>query len=101
MALLRRVVDRVVTMHASDRYPAEGRFDDVRREEGSVGYARRLCDGELGKGMIDYDAVFSTLAGAGFDGWIRIEDGVEGFDQLQRSAAFLRRKMAQHLAADR
>lgn len=101
LALLRRVVDRVVTMHASDRYLAEGTIEDLRREEDSVGYAKRLRHGEIGKGMIDYDAMFSTLAGAGFDGWISIEDGVEGFDQLQRSAAFLRRKIAQHFPAGR
>jgi len=29
----------------------------------------------------------------GFDGWISIEDGVEGMDQMRRSAAFLREKM--------
>ena len=52
--------------------------------------------GEIGKGMNDYDAIFSTLKGEGFDSWISIEDGVEGFDQLKGSVAFLRRKMAQH-----
>lgn len=101
LGLLRRVVDRVVTMHASDRCITEGTIDDLRREEDSVGYAKRLRHGEIGKGMIDYDAVFSTLASAGFDGWISIEDGVEGFDQLQRSAAFLRRKIAQHFPGGR
>ena len=28
-----------------------------------------------------------------FDGWISIEDGVEGMDQLKRSVTFLRNKM--------
>ena len=46
--------------------------------------------------MNDYDAIFGTLAGVGFDGWISIEDGVDGIEQLERSAQFLRRKMAQY-----
>jgi sugar phosphate isomerase/epimerase len=95
--LLRRVAPRVVTMHASDRYLAEGTLEDLRREEGGVvGYAKRLRHGEIGKGMNDYDAIFGILRDHGFDGWISIEDGVDGFDQLARSAAFLRRKMAEY-----
>jgi sugar phosphate isomerase/epimerase len=93
LELLRRVRRRVVTMHASDRYLAVGTLEDLRREEDSVGYAKRLRHGEIGKGLNDYDAIFAELRAAGFDGWISIEDGVEGLDQLRRSAAFLRGKM--------
>ncbi|KAA5546161.1 TIM barrel protein [Roseiconus nitratireducens] len=97
LELLRRVSDRVVTMHASDRYLLEGTLEDLRREEGgSVGYAKRLSHGEIGKGLNDYDAIFSELHSKGFDGWISIEDGVEGIDQLRRSVLFLRRKIAEH-----
>ena len=96
LELLRRVKHRVVTMHASDRYLAEGTIEDLRREEDSVGYAKRLRHGEIGKGMNDYDAIFRELKSAGFNGWICIEDGVDGFDQLTRSAAFLRTKMRQY-----
>jgi len=98
--LLRRVAPRVVTMHASDRYLAEGTLEDLRREEGGVvGYAKRLRHGEIGKGLNDYDAIFNLLRNAGFNGWISIEDGVDGIDQLRRSAAFLRRKLAQYWPA--
>jgi sugar phosphate isomerase/epimerase len=100
LELLRRVKQRVVTMHASDRYLAVGTLEDLRREEGgSVGYAQRLRHGEIGKGMNDYDAIFSELASVGFDGWISIEDGVDGMDQLRESVAFLRGKMAEHWRA--
>ncbi|MBX3437225.1 MAG: TIM barrel protein [Planctomycetaceae bacterium] len=99
LELLDRVKHRVVTMHASDRYLKEGTIEDLRKEEDSMGYAKRLSHGEIGKGMNDYDAIFSTLAGVGFDSWISIEDGVDGFDQLERSVAFLRRKMAEHWPA--
>ncbi len=96
LELLERVKHRVVTMHASDRYLAEGTIEDLRKEEDSVGYASRLRHGEIGQGMNDYDAIFGKLAGVGFDGWISIEDGVDGIEQLQRSAKFLRRKMAEY-----
>lgn len=96
LALLERVKHRVVTMHASDRYLAEGTIEDLRKEEDSVGYAKRLRHGEIGQGMNDYDAIFGTLAGVGFNGWISIEDGVDGIDQLDRSAKFLRRKIAEY-----
>jgi sugar phosphate isomerase/epimerase len=96
LELLRRVKRRVVTMHASDRYLAEGTLEDLRREENSLGYASRLKHGTIGRGMIDYDSVFKELAAVGFDGWISIEDGVEGMEQLHESVAFLRRKIAEH-----
>jgi sugar phosphate isomerase/epimerase len=100
LELLRRVASRVVTMHASDRSLVKGTLDDLRREEGGVeGYARRLKHGEIGKGLNDYDAIFSILAGCGFRGWISIEDGVDGIDELRRSVAFLKRKIAEHWPA--
>ncbi|WP_339749152.1 sugar phosphate isomerase/epimerase family protein [uncultured Rubinisphaera sp.] len=97
LELLKRVSDRVVTMHASDRYLISGTIDDLRNEEeGSVGYAKRLSHGEIGKGLNDYDAIFSELKSKGFDSWISIEDGVDGIEQLRRSADFLRKKIAEH-----
>ena len=97
LELLYRVSHRVVTMHASDRYLKEGTIEDLRKEEdGALGYARRLSHGEIGKGLNDYDAIFSELARVGFDGWISIEDGVEGMGQLERSVAFVRRKINEH-----
>lgn len=95
MELLKRISHRVVTMHASDRYLKEGTIDDLRREEGgSAGYAKRLSHGEIGKGLNDYDAIFTELRHAGFNGWISIEDGVDGMEQLSRSVDFLRKKIA-------
>jgi sugar phosphate isomerase/epimerase len=104
LELLRKVKHRVVTMHASDRYLAEGTIEDLRKEEDSVGYAKRLRHGEIGKGMNDYDAIFTELKSAGFGlpssrkspSWISIEDGVDGVDQLRRSVEFLRQKINQH-----
>jgi sugar phosphate isomerase/epimerase len=95
--LLKRVSARVVTMHASDRYLTEGTIEDLRKEESGVaGYAKRLSHGEIGKGLNDYDAIFTELKKAGFDGWISIEDGVDGFAQLERSVFFLRSKIKKY-----
>lgn len=97
LALLYKVSYRVVTMHASDRYLAEGTIEDLRNEEnGAVGYAKRLRHGEIGKGLNDYDAIFKELKRVDFDGWISIEDGVDGMDQLERSLTFLRKKIKEY-----
>lgn len=100
LELLKRVSHRVVTMHASDRYLKEGTIEDLRREEeGAAGYAKRLSHGEIGKGLNDYDAIFTELKRIGFDGWISIEDGVEGMQQLERSVNFLKRKIERYWPA--
>ena len=96
LVLLRRIKHRVATMHASDRYLAKGTLDDLRHEEDAVGYASRLRHGEIGKGLNDYDAIFGELKATGFDGWISIEDGVDGVEQLRRSVMYLREKIARH-----
>lgn len=97
LELLEKVKHRVVTMHASDRYLANGTIEDLRREEGgSAGYVSFFKHGVIGKGLNDYDAIFSTLKGVGFDGWISIEDGVDGMEQMHESADFLKRKVKEH-----
>jgi sugar phosphate isomerase/epimerase len=94
---LDKVSGRVVTMHASDRFLAPGAtLDDLRTADGAAGYAAALMHGETGKGMNDYDAIFTRLAQAGFDGWISVEDGMNGLDELRRSVEFLKTKRAQH-----
>ena len=44
--------------------------------------------------ILPSSSVFTELKRVGFDGWISIEDGVYGIDQLRRSTDFLRRKTA-------
>lgn len=96
LELLERIKHRVVTMHASDRYLTEGSIEDLRMEENSLGYASRLSHGVIGKGLNDYDTIFSQLKQVGFDSWISIEDGVNGMEELQESVAFLRAKISQY-----
>lgn len=97
LELLEKVKHRVVTMHASDRYLANGTIEDLRREEGgSAGYVSFFKHGVIGKGLNDYDAIFSTLKNVGFDGWISIEDGIDGMEQMHESAEFLKGKVKEH-----
>ncbi|QDU17979.1 Inosose dehydratase [Gimesia maris] len=96
LELLERIKHRVVTMHASDRYLTEGTIEDLRKEENSLGYASRLSHGVIGKGLNDYDTIFSQLKQVGFDSWVSIEDGVNGMEDLEESVAFLRAKITQY-----
>jgi sugar phosphate isomerase/epimerase len=94
---LEKVRHRVVTMHASDRYLAPGAtLDDLSTGDGSLGYASALKHGETGKGLNDYDAIFRLLAGVRFDGWISVEAGLDGPDEIRRSVEFLKLKRAEH-----
>ena len=85
------VIDRVVTMQASDRSLAPGgSLDDLRQSDGTIGYSPMLQHGVIGRGLNDYPRIFSTLAAAGYDGWISIEDGVNGMGEMLESVEYLR-----------
>ena len=97
LELLKRISHRVITMHASDRYLIEGTIDDLRNQElGSIGYAKMLKHGQIGEGLNDYDAIFTELKRVEFDGWISIEDGVDGVEQLKNSVEFLKNKISEY-----
>jgi sugar phosphate isomerase/epimerase len=92
IALLEAVADRVVSMHASDRYLAEGAtLDDLRQADGTIGYSPNLRHGVTGKGLNNYDAIFRILADHRYQGWVSIEDGMNGMDEMAESLAFLRK----------
>jgi sugar phosphate isomerase/epimerase len=95
--LLRRVAGRVVSMHASDRYLAEGAtLDELRQSDGTLGYSPNLRHGVTGKGLNDYDAIFRILAEHRYQGWVSIEDGMNGMDEMAESLAFLRAMSAKY-----
>jgi len=97
IALLRAAAGRVVSMHASDRYLAEGStLDDLRQSDGTLGYSPNLRHGVTGKGLNDYDAIFRILADNHYKGWVSIEDGMNGMDEMAESLAFLRRMGAKY-----
>ncbi len=88
--LLKLVVDRVVTMHASDRYLADGTtLEELRQADGTLGYSPNLLHGVTGKGLNDYDQIFTILSEAGYQGWVSIEDGMNGMQEMHDSAVFL------------
>lgn len=88
--LLKHVADRVVSMHASDRYLVEGaNLSDLLQSDGTIGYSDSLKHGVTGKGLNDYDAIFSILAKHNYSGWISIEDGMNGMDEMRESLEFL------------
>ncbi|MGH9622660.1 MAG: sugar phosphate isomerase/epimerase family protein [Bryobacteraceae bacterium] len=90
--LLGKVAGRVVSMHASDRYLAEGAtLDDLRQADGTLGYSPSLRHGVTGKGLNDYNSIFQILAEHHYGGWISIEDGMNGMEEMAESLAFLRR----------
>jgi sugar phosphate isomerase/epimerase len=97
LALLDAVADRVVSMHASDRYLADGAtLEDLRQADGTLGYSPALRHGVTGRGLNDYHAIFRTLAAHGYRGWVSIEDGMNGMDEMAESLAFLRRTGEQY-----
>jgi sugar phosphate isomerase/epimerase len=96
LVVLEAVKTRVVSMHASDRYLISGTIEDLKTQDGSMGYAKNLKHGVIGKGLNNYDAIFSTLCREGFNGWISIEDGENGMEELKESVRFLREKIAKH-----
>lgn len=92
LELLRIVAPRVVSMHASDRYLAEGTtLGELMQSDGTLGYSPNLRHGVTGKGLNDYDAIFRILRDVGYDRWISIEDGMNGMDEMRESLEFLNR----------
>jgi len=95
--LLRQVAPRVVSMHASDRYLAEGAsLEGLRQSDGTLGYSPDLRHGVTGQGLNDYDAIFSILAAQNYSGWISIEDGMNGMGEMRESLVFLAGMVKKH-----
>lgn len=95
--LLEAVADRVVSMHASDRYLVPGAtIEELRQSDGTLGYSPNLKHGVTGQGLNDYHAIFRILAAHGYGGWISLEDGMNGMQEMVDSLKFLRAMSAQY-----
>jgi sugar phosphate isomerase/epimerase len=95
--LLEAVANRVVSMHASDRYLVPGAtLDDLRQNDGTLGYSPNLKHGVTGKGLNDYHAIFRILAAHQYQGWISLEDGMNGMEEMVESLKFLREMSARY-----
>jgi sugar phosphate isomerase/epimerase len=101
VALLEAVADRVVSMHASDRYLEPGAsLDALRQADGTLGYSPLLRHGVTGRGLNDYDAIFRILRAHNYTGWISIEDGMNGMEEMAESLAFLHRMCERYYAEE-
>jgi sugar phosphate isomerase/epimerase len=90
LALLEAVKGRVVSVHASDRYLAEGAtLDSLKQSDGTLGYSPNLRHGVTGKGLNNYPVIFEKLRSVGYNRWISIEDGMNGMDEMRESLEFL------------
>ena len=74
------------------------RLDQLLSKDGTVGYPDQLTHGATGEGSNDYDAIFRILRSVNFTGWISVEDGMDGLDELRRSVEFLKQKRAEYYA---
>ncbi len=50
----------------------------------------KLQHGVTGKGLNDYDQIYKLLSESGYTGWVSIEDGVNGMDEMKESIDFLK-----------
>ena len=97
VVLLEAVKHRVKTMHASDRFLEPSfKIEDMRQADGTLGYPKGLTHGVTGKGANDYDAIFRILKSVNYQGWISIEDGMNGMDEMRESIEFLKRMRAKY-----
>jgi sugar phosphate isomerase/epimerase len=98
--LLDAVLGRVVSMHASDRYLVPGAtLEDLRQAEGSAGYSKLLLHGVTGRGLNDYPAIFERLSRTGYCGWISIEDGMNGMQEMRESLLYLGKMVERYFPA--
>ncbi|TDF97076.1 sugar phosphate isomerase/epimerase family protein [Paenibacillus piri] len=97
LKLLVAVKDRLITMHASDRYLKEGYTLEDLKNYSLQGYSEALAHGVIGKGLNDYDQIFGHLRSVHYRNWISIEDGVNGLGDLRESVVFLKGKVAEYL----
>lgn len=97
LELLDAVLHRIVSMHASDRYLVPGaKLEDLKQAEGSAGYSKLLLHGVTGKGLNNYPEIFKRLSQVGYSGWISIEDGMNGMEEMRESLMFLHRMVDQY-----
>ncbi|HTW07734.1 MAG TPA: sugar phosphate isomerase/epimerase family protein [Acidimicrobiales bacterium] len=93
LELLDRVLPRVRSVGASDRSLRPGHSLAELEAFRGRGYPDALKHGVVGQGLNDYEAILSRLSGAGFSGWISIEDGEaggeQGFADIASSACYL------------
>ena len=99
--LLRAVAPRVVSMHASDRFLSEGAsLEDLSAGDGEIGYVDALQHGVTGRGLNNYDTIFQILRDVGYAGWVSIEDGMNGMEEMKASLEFLHKMRRKYFQSE-
>lgn len=98
LLLLQNVKHRILTMHASDRHLKPGCTLEQLAGHDSAGYSSILLHGVIGEGLNDYGSIFAELRSVNFRGWISIEDGVNGLEEMHRSVTYIRNKISEYSA---
>ncbi len=99
--LLRAVAPRVVSMHASDRFLSEGAsLEDLSAGDGEIGYVDALQHGVTGRGLNNYDTIFQILRDVGYAGWVSIEDGMNGMEEMGESLEFLHKMRRKYFQSE-
>ena len=91
---LLRAVRRPRRQHARQRPLSERRLfasTICANSDGRSATADALQHGVTGRGLNDYDAIFQILRDVGYDGWVSIEDGMNGMEEMRASLEFLHR----------
>lgn len=92
LSVMDSILSRIMTMHASDRYLAEDTtLEEIINQDGLIGYPDKLIHGVTGEGVIDYPEIFARLKKIHYDGWISIEDGMNGMDEMKKSVDYLKK----------
>ena len=84
----RAYADRIKTMHLKDVDPAV-----LQRGQPDWGYGKYSSKGiwtELGRGCVDFPAIFQILQAAGFTGWLIVETDVTQLPTALESAVVSR-----------
>lgn len=96
---LKTVQDRVVSMHASDRYfKPDVTPEQLEQARDTIGYGPFMIHGVIGKGLNDYESIFRILSSNGYHGWVSIEDGLNGMDDMRTSLRFLETMRARYFS---
>ncbi|MEZ4716089.1 MAG: hypothetical protein R2851_08370 [Caldilineaceae bacterium] len=63
-----------------------------------IGYPDKLRHGVTGQGLNDYDTIFAILVDVGYDGWVSIEDGMNGMEEMRSRWGFLHEMREKYFA---
>jgi sugar phosphate isomerase/epimerase len=73
---------------------------DGPRVAGRGAGSANLRHGVTGRSLNNYDAIFQILAEHHYRGWISIEDGMNGLEEMRESLEFLQQMVDRYYAEE-